>query len=231
MKLMQDEREPQGRSRQETRAAYDRISRWYDLVQGYWERAPRRAGLAQLDVQAGERMLEIGPGTGSVLVELVRLAGTGGQVCGLDLSAGMLRRTQARFSRQTCRAPGLVCGDAVRLPYPPAVFDAVFLSFTLELFAPQEIPVVLGECRRVLDPRGRLVVVAMARATATGTKPHMDHPSLTSRAYAWAQRRFPTLVDCRPIDLCSLVEAGGFRVEQVRRMDLWGLPVESVRVR
>jgi len=214
------------RSRQETRASYDRISRWYDLVQGYWERVPRRAGLGLLDVQAGEHVLEIGPGTGSVLVELVRSAGPAGQVWGLDLSPGMLRRTRVRFTRRTQASPGLVCGDAVCLPYPPASLEAVFISFTLELFTPQEIPVVLGERRRVLYPTGRLVVVAMA----SGIDP-ASRPSLTSQIYAWAQRRFPTLVDCRPVDLCSLVEAAGFQVEQVRRMDLWGLPVQAVRAR
>jgi demethylmenaquinone methyltransferase/2-methoxy-6-polyprenyl-1,4-benzoquinol methylase len=216
------------RSRLETRRSYDRISRWYDLVQGYWERAPRRAGLALLDVQAGERVLEIGPGTGSVLAELVRAAGPGGQVCGLDLSPGMLRRSQERFARRAQAVPLLACGDAVCLPFPPGTFDAVFLSFTLELFAPCEIPRVLDECRRVLGTAGRLAVVAMALpATALAAY----RPSLTSRIYTWARRRFPAVVDCRPVDIRSLLEAGGFRVEQSQTMDLWGMPVSAARAR
>ncbi|PWG74770.1 2-heptaprenyl-1,4-naphthoquinone methyltransferase, partial [Enterococcus hirae] len=50
-----------------------------------------------LHVEPGERLLEIGFGTGHGLVELAGLTGPGGQVYGLDLSLGMARETRHRL--------------------------------------------------------------------------------------------------------------------------------------
>ena len=56
------------------------------------------------------------------------------------------------------------------------------MSFTLELFGPQEIPVVLSECWRVLRERGRICVVAMSR---------LGKRNLMTRLYGWANQWFP----------------------------------------
>ncbi len=150
-----------------TRANYDRLSRWYDLLAGSSERAFSLTGLARLDPRPGERVLEIG--TGARLVELGRRVGPAGAAWGVDLSGGMCRVTQARLARAGMSpSAATICGDAARLPFPAGVFDAIFMSFTLELFDDAEIAHVLGECRRVLRESGRLGVVALAEANRPG---------------------------------------------------------------
>ena len=102
-------------------------------------------------------------------------------------------------------------------PFASNSFDAVFLSFTLELFSEAEIPVVLKECRRVLKQEGRLAIVSLAKKDV-----------LACHLYEWGHKRWPVMLDCRPIELRKSLEAGGFRVQAAKIQTMWGLPVEIV---
>ena len=199
------------RTRAEARAAYDRLSRWYDLFSG-GERRLALDALGLLAALPGERALEIGPGTGHALRRLSAEVGPGGLACGLDLSPGMLARARRR-------APGsaLVRGDGLHPPFADGGFDLVFLSFTLELFDTPEIPAVLEACARVLRPGGRLGVVALAKKDA----PIVD-------LYEKAHRLWPGVVDCRPIHAAQAAAECGLRVRHSQVRALWGLPVEVV---
>ena len=179
----------------------------------------RRAGLEKLDARPGEKVLEIGFGTGHSLVSLAQSVGSTGKVFGLDLSERMLD-----VARDNLRKAGLAdrveltCGDAVQLPYPPDLLDAIFMSFTLELFDTPEIPKVLAECKRVLRRRGRIVVVAVSKEGEGGIILHV---------YEWSHRHFPNLVDCRPIFVRQSMESAGFLIESAERQMMW-VPVEVV---
>lgn len=208
------------RTKKQARHAYTKLSRFYDWFTS--AEAPfKRAGLELLATQPGETVLEIGFGTGESLLALANAAGANGHVCGVDLSAGM-----AAVARQKLRAAdvfsrtSMFLGDGATLSMKAGAFDAVFISFTLELFDTPEIPHVLAEIRRVLKPDGRLAVVAMAK------KPH-DSPMV--QLYEWAHRRFTVWVDCRPIFARAMVEAAGFRVQTVQAVSMFGLPVEIIR--
>ncbi|RPI34483.1 MAG: class I SAM-dependent methyltransferase, partial [Chloroflexota bacterium] len=146
---------PVTRSKATARNNYNRLSRWYDLVSGSTEKKYREYGLRELNAREGEHVLEIGFGTGHCLLALARAVGSRGQVFGLDLSEGM-----AAISRQRLQKAGLVdrvdlrVGDATCLPFDPGSLDAVFMSFTLELFDTPELPVVLEQIQRALRPAG-----------------------------------------------------------------------------
>ncbi|NIV01327.1 MAG: 2-heptaprenyl-1,4-naphthoquinone methyltransferase, partial [Phycisphaerae bacterium] len=69
------------RSKGKARVNYNRLSRWYDIVAGSTEKKYRDIGLQKLDAQPGERILEIGFGTGHCILALARAVGETGEVC------------------------------------------------------------------------------------------------------------------------------------------------------
>ena len=199
---------------------YDRLSAIYDMSEGLFERHFQNVGLCLLGAQRGERILEIGHGTGRCLLGTSRTVGPSGFVAGLDISSGMHRVAERRLRRAGVQdRVELQVGDAISLAYDDGMFDAVFTSFVLELFDTPDIPKVLGECHRVLRKRGRLVVVALTRVAT---------PNLMTRMYEWGHDRLPSLLDCRPIPLRALVEAAGFRTDHAVRGAIVGLPVDAI---
>ena len=195
-------------SKAETKAFYDKISHVYDLLAEHSEGPIRRAGLERLDARTGEKVLEIGFGTGHCLVSLAQSVGPTGKVYGIDLSERMLDVARDNLHKAgLAERVELTCGDAVQLPYPPESLDAIFMSFTLELFDTPEIPTVLAECKRVLRLGGRIVVVGVSREGEGGVILHL---------YEWSHRHFPNLVDCRPIFVRQSL-GGGPSVSSRRR--------------
>jgi ubiquinone/menaquinone biosynthesis C-methylase UbiE len=156
------------RPKSQARDYYNRLSRWYDLLAGSSEKKYRDQGLQTLQANPGERILEIGCGTGHAILSLAAAVGPQGQVYGLDLAARMLVLTRSRVDRAglTGRV-ALQQGDAAALPYVAHSVDAVFICFTLELFDTPEIPLVLQQCRAVLRAGGRMVLVALAKKPGT----------------------------------------------------------------
>lgn len=209
------------RSKEEARASYNRLSRWYDAIAGSTEKKYRDRGLEKLSAQPGERILEIGFGTGHCLVSLAQAVGPAGGVIGLDISDGMLAIARERLQKAGLdERVELRLGDAANLDFIEAgSLDGVFMSFTLELFDNPEIPRVLEECHRVLKPGGRIAVVSITKT---------DPPGLAVRIYEWFHEQMPNYADCRPIFARQSIEQGGFAIQDVSVSSMWGLPVEIV---
>jgi ubiquinone/menaquinone biosynthesis C-methylase UbiE len=206
------------RSKQAARSSYNRMSGWYDLIAGSSERKFREKGLKMLNAAAGEMILEAGCGTGHSLLTLAHQVGPQGWVYGLDLSEGMLGQARSRLFRSGSKNQVMLqCGDAAHLPFPANSFDALFMSFTLELFDTSELPIVLDECRRVLNPGGRIGVVSLAKR---------EGPAVGF--YEWLHLRFPILIDCRPIFARDIIMEAGFQIVKAKDLVMWGLPVDVI---
>ena len=202
---------------------YDRISHAYDFLADANEHKARETGEQSLNLQPGERVLEIGYGTGNSVVNLAKLVGPEGEVCGLDVSPGMKSVAEKKLAEAgLAGSVHLSVGDARSLPYDDGSLDAVFMSLTLELFPLDEIPNVLAEIRRVLRTGGRFGAVSMA------TVMEGEKASALEKTYVWMHRHFPHIVDCQPIDVVRLVRDAGFDVQTVEEMAIWTMPVRAV---
>jgi ubiquinone/menaquinone biosynthesis C-methylase UbiE len=211
------------RSKAEAQETYDRISRWYDLLEGIWEKKARDGGLQKLDVKEGEIVLEVGFGTGHGIRALAQAIGESGGVYGIDLSHRMVHITQARVNEVgLSERVKLMRGDAEYLPFEAECFDAIFMSFTLELFDTPEIPKVLSECHRVLRSSGRICVVSLSK---------LGGSNWMKELYEWGHRRFPKVLDCRPIYVQTALIDADFQILDATSMSLFGLPVEIVLAR
>ena len=223
METMDDPNQEIGRvtrSKEEARKSYNRLSRWYGMLAGPFERKCRIRGLRKLRAGEKETVLEIGFGTGKGIQALARSVGSSGMVYGIDISDGMLTVTLSRLRRLGLeKRVVLKRGDAAALPFGSNGIDAVFMSFTLELFDTPEIPIVLGECRRVVRKNGRICVVAMSKE---------QNPGLLARLYQWAHCRYPGLIDCRPIYVEDALKDAGFSILDAEIVSLAGLPVGIV---
>lgn len=202
---------------------YDRIANAYDLIADSNEKAARQTGVRAIALCGGESVLELGFGTGNEVVDLARLVGPSGRVAGIDISSGMLEVAQRKLTASGVTTPiDLRLGDARELPFADSTFDAVYTSFTLELFPEGDIPLVLAEAKRVLKPGGRIGVVSMAMVRPG------DRVSGLEKTYVWMHRHFPHLVDCRPIDTEALVSAAGFQIASHQDLEIWTMPVRVV---
>jgi ubiquinone/menaquinone biosynthesis C-methylase UbiE len=109
-----------------------------------------------LDPQPGERILEIGPGTGLFSLPVAERLAPGGQLEVFDLQQVMLDHTLRNAHASGIANIGARRGDARRLPYPDSHFHAAYMMTVLGEIADQDQ--ALGELRRVLRADGRLVV-------------------------------------------------------------------------
>jgi len=217
--MMKEPISPVTRSKDEARANYNRLSRWYDWIAGS-EARYRQIGVQALGLQPAERLLEIGFGTGNCLLDFARQAGPDGLVCGIDLSEGMAAVAGKSLSKAGLgERVSLVLGDAVELPFRDDSFDAIFASFTLELFDTPDIPRMLRQCSRILRPEGRLAAVTLVKS---------DQPGFAERVYEWFHARMPVAVDCRPIRAQAALLEIGFEITEVISEKMWGLPVEII---
>jgi SAM-dependent methyltransferase len=119
------------------------------LQQAAWTHALRTYLFAQAGLTSAHRLLEVGCGTGALLIDLPAHPA----VHGLDI-------LPARLAEAHLHAPraALACGDALRLPYPTAAFDITFCHFLL-LWVQHPLQ-ALSEMQRVTRPGGFVLALA-----------------------------------------------------------------------
>ena len=129
--------------------------------QRFWVDAPhpfigRERLRGVLDPRPGERILEIGPGTGYYTLDLAEWVGAEGTIEIFDIQQEFLDHTMERAGERSLRNVVPTQGDATQLPYDDDSIDAVLLVAVLGEILDQDA--AMREIARVLRPGGRLVV-------------------------------------------------------------------------
>lgn len=209
-------------SSEDARCFYDRLGAWHDFGQSF-ERKAKDSGLDRLDLLPGQRVLNVGVGTGKEQAAIQEQILPGGVAVGIDLS-----RTMLNISRQRVPSPGgqsLCEADARRLPFPDHSFDRVFSSYVLDLIPAADLRSILSQIRRTLKVDGRFVNVSLTEGVSLG-----------SRALVGAWKAFYRLSPfwlggCRPVRLTyPLLQAGFDDIERQVIVQM-GMPSEVIVAR
>lgn len=134
-------------------AVYRRIAPIYDVLYGVGLRGGRRRGMAALRPRPGERILELGIGTGLSALDYP----AGCRVLGIDLSAPMLARARTRLRERHIGHVSLCRMDAGHLALPDASVDAVYAPYVVNVVPDPAL--VAREIRRVCRPHARIVLL------------------------------------------------------------------------
>jgi demethylmenaquinone methyltransferase / 2-methoxy-6-polyprenyl-1,4-benzoquinol methylase len=217
----------------EVAAMFDGVAERYDLTNDLLSlgqaRLWRRAVAQAVDARPGEWVLDLAAGTGTSSTPFQQ---AGANVVACDFSLGMLE-----VGRQRNPYLDFAAGDATKLPFKDAVFDAVTISFGLRNV--EDTTAALRELRRVTKPGGRLLVCEFSHPTfAPFRTVYLEYlmralPAIANKvatnpeAYVYLAESIRTWPDQR--GLATLIQASGW--SKVAWRDLTGGIVTLHRAR
>lgn len=175
----------------------------YNAAADHVDAAPldfwRRHGARAADIAAlrpGERVLDVGCGTGASAIPAAEAVGRAGHVLGIDIAEAMVMRARLRADDQGLENIRFRVADMDEGGEPETRFDAVIAGFSLDL-APDPMA-TLTTLWRLLRPGGRMVVTVLSRDAFQPAAAHFEAelrrfgPGLGRNIRAWAKFADPT---------------------------------------
>ena len=142
-----------------TRRCYDLWAGFYDRTFGALVHKRQRVALQQLNPQPGDRILDLGVGTGMTLEHYRRDV----TVVGLDLSMGMLAKANTKRRELGLEHCHLVQADAMLPPFAESSFDHVMITHTVSVVS--DPPRLMRWAQRLVKPGGQIIVLNHFRSS------------------------------------------------------------------
>ncbi len=139
---------------------YEKLAGVYDVVFGPTLHPGRLVALERMGIRPGDRILEVGVGTGINASLYPRNC----QVTGIDLSTGMLDKARERVARKGLRHVRLLEMDAAALTFADNSFDIVYAPYLVSV-VPDPVQVA-REMRRVCRPGGKIIILNHFRSAS-----------------------------------------------------------------
>lgn len=135
------------------------LTPFYDFIQRWVVRDVRYKArlIAQADIQPGQRVLDLGCGTGTLAI-MAKKAQPAAEVVGLDADPEMLKAARYKSARENVEVK-FDTGFTDHLPYPDASFDRVLSSIMIHHLKTPEKEKTAHEAHRVLKPGGQLHII------------------------------------------------------------------------
>lgn len=190
---------------QSVATAYRRLAKNYDRFFGPVFEPGRQLAVNRMDCVAGDRVLEVGVGTGLSLCHYPE----GVKLCGIDVSPDMLDRARARLNGQADRV-SLELMDAQALTYADNSFDKVVGMYVASVVPDPEA--MVSEMKRVCKPGGDLFII--------------NHFSRDKGAMAALERLVSPMSDLvgfrTSFPLQDFLTMSGFNVTAIEPVNLFG---------
>ncbi len=149
------------------RRLYDRIAPLYDMAAApYWMLGADKLSdeaIAELRLQPGSTVVELGTGTGRNLAALSKAVGPSGRVIGVDLSSKMLQRAKKKLTRSQIRNVVLISEDMTTYEPPPDT-AGVLSTYAIEMLP--DSTALIQRLSNNLPPGARIAVSGLRRSSA-----------------------------------------------------------------